>query len=110
MKRQHLPFKAGAILYSFIAATAAPAHAYEEGELIKKEGQWQYYSTEDPGLKYLLQKGVITQEEYEKGLKVIEAKDRLRQPTFRIDVNNGLNFRVGDRFLLKMRLLTQVRY
>ena len=87
-----------------------PAHALEEGELVKKDGQWQYYSTEDPGLKYLLQKGIITQEEYQRGLKVIEAKERLRQPNFRVDINNGLNFRVGDRFLLKLRILTQVRY
>ena len=28
------------------------------------------------------------------------------KPNFNIDVNNGLNIRVGSKFLLKMRLLT----
>jgi hypothetical protein len=93
-----------------ILILAHPAHAVEEGEFIKKDGKWHYYSTEDPGLKYLLLKGIITEEEYEKGLKAVETKQRLQQSNFTIDVNNGLNFRVGDRFLLKMRLLTQVRY
>ncbi len=86
------------------------AWAVEEGQLVKKDGRWQYVSTEDPGLKYLYLKGIITQEEYEKGLSIVQAKERLHQPNFKIDVNNGLNIRVGDNFLLKMRVLTQVRY
>jgi hypothetical protein len=87
-----------------------PATAVEEGQLVKKEGKWEYYSGEDPGLKYLYQKGLITQEEYDKGLRVIENKERLSKPNFGIDVNNGLNIRVGEKFFLKLRLLTQVRY
>ena len=55
-------------------------------------------------------KGIITQEEYDKGLRVIETKERLTRPTFNVDVNNGLNIRVGERFLLKLRLLAQARY
>jgi hypothetical protein len=86
------------------------AHALEEGELVRRDGQWQYLSSDDPGLKYLLLKGIISQDEYEKGRMVLETKQRLQQPTFRIDVNNGLNVRVGDKFFLKLRLLTQVRY
>jgi hypothetical protein len=86
------------------------AWAVEEGQLVKKDGRWQYVSTEDPGLKYLYLKGIITQEEYEKGLSVVQAKERLQTPNFKIDVNNGLNIRVGDNFLLKMRVLAQVRY
>jgi hypothetical protein len=86
------------------------ARAVEEGQFIKKEGKWEYYSGEDPGLKYLYQKGIITQEEYDKGLRVIETKERLTRPTFNVDVNNGLNIRVGERFLLKLRLLAQARY
>ena len=89
---------------------ATRAAAVEEGQLIKKEGKWEYYSGEDPGLKYLYLKGLITQEEYEKGLRVIETKERLSRLNFGVDVNNGLNFRVGDKFFLKLRLLTQVRY
>lgn len=84
--------------------------AVEEGQFIKKEGKWEYYSGEDPGLKYLYMKGIITQEEYDKGLRVIETKERLTRPTFNVDVNNGLNIRVGERFLLKLRLLAQARY
>ena len=89
---------------------ARPAAAVEEGQFVKKEGKWEYYSGEDPGLKYLYLKGLITQEEYDKGLRVIETKERLSRPGFSIDVNNGLNVRVGDRFLLKLRLLAQARY
>lgn len=87
-----------------------PALAVEEGQFIKKEGKWEYYSGEDPGLKYLYQKGIITQEEYDKGLRTIENKERVSRLNFGIDVNNGLNFRAGDRFFLKLRILTQVRY
>jgi len=86
------------------------ALAVEEGQLVKKEGKWEYYSGEDPGLKYLYLKGLITQEEYDKGLKVIETKERVSKPNFGIDVNNGLNLRVGEKFFLKIRLLTQARY
>ena len=86
------------------------ALAVEEGQLVKKDGKWEYYSGEDPGLKYLYLKGLITQEEYDKGLRVIETKERLSKPNFNIDVNNGLNIRVGEKFFLKLRLLTQVRY
>ena len=89
---------------------ASPALAVEEGQLVKKEGKWEYYSGEDPGLKYLYLKGIITQEEYNKGLGALENKERVSKPNYSIDVNNGLNFRVGEKFLLKLRLLTQVRY
>ena len=89
---------------------ARPAAAVEEGQFVKKEGKWEYYSGEDPGLKYLYLKGIITQEEYDKGLRVIETKERLSRPNFSVDVNNGLNVRVGDRFLFKLRLLAQARY
>ena len=86
------------------------ASAVEEGQLIRKDGKWEYVSVEDPGLKYLYLKGIISQEEYERGLKIVEAKERVSKPTYTIDVNNGLNFRVGSKFFLKLRVLTQVRY
>jgi hypothetical protein len=84
--------------------------AVEEGQFVKKEGKWEYYSGEDPGLKYLYLKGLITQEEYDKGLRTIETKERVSRLNFNVDVNNGLNIRVGDKFFLKLRLLTQARY
>jgi hypothetical protein len=99
----------------FLAAALCLAHSHhasavEEGQFIKREGKWEYYSGEDPGLKYLYQKGIITQEEYDRGLRVIENKERVSRLNFGVDVNNGLNIRVGEKFLLKLRLLTQVRY
>ena len=87
-----------------------PVEAVEEGQFVKKEGRWEYYSGEDPGLKYLYLKGIITEEEYSKGLRVLETKERITKPNFNIDVNNGLNIRVGEKFFLKIRLLEQVRY
>src|SRR3954463_3315890 len=46
-----------------LAWLTQPALAVEEGQLVKKDGKWEYYSGEDPGLKYLYMKGLITQEE-----------------------------------------------
>jgi hypothetical protein len=98
------------VLTGLVFGLLANAWAVEEGQLQKKEGRWEYAPSEDPGLKYLFLKGIITQDEYDRGLKVLETKERIVKPNFNIDVNNGLNIRVGSKFLLKMRLLTQVRY
>lgn len=108
MKRSAFAF--GASLAILWGGLTLPAAAVEEGQFIKKDGKWEYYSGEDPGLKYLLLKNIITQDEYDRGLKVIEKREQVSKPNYTIDVNNGLNFRVGDKFFLKLRLLTQVRY
>ncbi len=108
MKRS--AFALGASLVILWGGLSLPAAAVEEGQFIKKDGKWEYYSGEDPGLKYLLLKGIITQDEYDRGLKVIDKREQVSKPNYTIDVNNGLNFRVGDKFFLKLRLLTQVRY
>ncbi|MBA5869698.1 MAG: hypothetical protein GDA68_06835 [Nitrospira sp. CR2.1] len=108
MKRSTMAL--GASLAILWGGLTLPAQAVEEGQFIKKDGKWEYYSAEDPGLKYLLLKGIITQDEYDRGLKVIEKREQVSKPNYTIDVNNGLNFRVGDKFFLKLRLLTQVRY
>ncbi|MCW5799413.1 MAG: conserved exported protein of unknown function [Nitrospira sp.] len=108
MKRSAFAF--GASLAILWGGLTLPAAAVEEGQFIKKDGKWEYYSGEDPGLKYLLLKGIITQDEYDRGLKVVEKREQVSKPNYTIDVNNGLNFRVGDKFFLKLRLLTQVRY
>ena len=108
---RHLRFAIISIVFTgLVFGLIAKTWAVEEGQLQKKDGRWEYTPAEDPGLKYLLLKNIITQEEYDKGLKVIETKERVSKPNFNIDVNNGLNIRVGSKFLLKMRLLTQVRY
>ena len=105
----------GLVLVTFAVVTlftglTPPAQAVEEGQLQKKDGRWEYLPSEDPGLKYLLLKGIITQDEYDKGAKAVETRERIMKPNVNIDVNNGLNIRVGSKFLLKLRLLTQVRY
>lgn len=109
MRISGLLFVTLAVVMLFAGLTQQ-AQAVEEGQLVKKEGRWEYFSGEDPGLKYLYLKGIITQEEYDKGLRVLETRERISKPNFTIDVNNGLNIRVGEKFLLKIRLLTQVRY
>ncbi len=108
---RHLRFVIVSMVFTGLVLGLGPkGWAVEEGQLLKKEGRWEYMASEDPGLKYLLLKNIISQDEYDKGLKVIETKERVSKPNFTIDVNNGLNIRVGSKFLLKMRLLTQVRY
>ena len=108
---RHLRFIIVSMVFTGLVFGLIPkTWAVEEGQLQKMDGRWEYMATEDPGLKYLLLKGIITQDEYDKGFKVIETKERVSKPNFTIDVNNGLNIRVGSKFLLKMRLLTQVRY
>ena len=109
MRISGLVFVTFAVVMLFAGLTP-PAQAVEEGQLVKKDGKWEYYAGEDPGLKYLYLKGIINEEEYNKGLKVVETKERIAKPNFNIDVNNGLNIRVGEKFLLKVRLLTQARY
>jgi hypothetical protein len=100
-----------AVLAVFLALmSASTAWAAEEGELVKKDSQWIYSTTEDPGLKYLLEKGVITQAEYDQGARILEERQRLLAPTAQISTGNGLNIKVGNRFLLKLRTLLQFRY
>ena len=108
--RAYTFFGIAVVAGSLIAGTITSVQAVEEGQLVKKDGKWEYYSGEDPGLKYLFLKGIITQEEYDKGLRVLETREQIAKPNYSIDVNNGLNFRVGSKFFLKLRLLTQVRY
>lgn len=99
------------IILSLIGLNRVQAvHAVEEGEFVQKDGRWEYYSNEDPGLKYLYLKGIITEDEYRKGLATLETRERLSKPNFHIDVNNGLNIRVGSKFLLKLRMLIQARF
>ncbi|TKB52952.1 MAG: hypothetical protein E8D50_09225 [Nitrospira sp.] len=108
---RHLRFIIVSMIFTGLVLGLVPkGWAVEEGQLLKKDGRWEYMASEDPGLKYLLLKNIISQDEYDKGLRVLETKERVSKPNFTIDVNNGLNIRVGSKFLLKMRLLTQVRY
>jgi hypothetical protein len=108
---RHLRFVIISMVFTGLVFGLIPkGWAVEEGQLQKKDGRWEYLPSEDAGLKYLFLKSIITQDEYDKGLKMIETRERVSRPNFNIDVNNGLNIRVGSKFMLKMRMLTQVRY
>ena len=85
------------LIVGFLMLSAPFIHAVEEGQLMKKDGRWEYVTTEDPGLKYLYLKGIITQQEYERGLKVLETKEYASKPNYSVDINNGLNIRVGSK-------------
>jgi hypothetical protein len=90
--------------------TALTAWAAEEGEFVKKGGRWQYVPTEDPWGRYLLDKGIITQQEFDRGQKILESRQRVRDPGYSVSYGNGLNIKVGERFLLKLRTHLQLRY
>jgi len=86
------------------------AWAAEEGEFVKKGGHWQYVPTEDPWGRYLLEKGIISQEEFDRGQRILESRQRVRDPGYSVGYGNGLNIKVGDKFLLKLRVQLQFRY
>src|SRR5687768_5357195 len=96
-------------MFFLVVTSVSGAWAAEEGEFVKKGGRWQYVQTEDPGLRYLLQKGIITQEEYDRGAKVLESRQRVREPGYTVSTGNGLNIKVGDKFFLKLRAHMQFR-
>ncbi len=77
--------------------------AVEEGELVRKDGRWEYVTGEDPALKYLLEKHLITQGEYDKGAHIIEMRERLSAQPFHINYGQGLNIKTKDNFFLKVR-------
>jgi len=97
-------------MFFLVVTSVSGAWAAEEGEFVKKSGRWQYVQTEDPGLRYLLQKGIITQEEYDRGAKILESRQRVRDPGYTVSTGNGLNIKAGDKFFLKLRAHTQFRY
>lgn len=47
-----------------LLAGAGSVRAVEYGKLVQKDGKWVFQSTEDPVLKLMQAKGVITNEEY----------------------------------------------
>ncbi|MCS6287117.1 MAG: hypothetical protein H8K08_16985 [Nitrospira sp.] len=86
------------------------AWAVEEGELVGKEGRWGYVTREDPALKYLLEKHIITQEEYDEGARIVEEREHPSAPSFHLNYGQGLNIETGDQFFLKLRGLMQFRF
>ena len=47
-----------------IVVGAGSVRAVEYGEMVQKDGKWVFRSTEDPVLKLMLTKGLITNERY----------------------------------------------
>lgn len=90
-------------LASSITGVLPVVWAVEEGELVRKDGRWEYVIREDPALKYLLEKRLITQEEYDQGAHIIEMRERFSAPTFHLNYGQGLNIKTKDNFFLKVR-------
>ncbi|MEW6544829.1 MAG: porin [Nitrospirota bacterium] len=91
-----------------------PAHAVESGKLIEKDGKYVFVETQDPALRLLmeraLEKGLITQEEYEQALKDSETYAYLTQSPFKLWYDRGFNVSVNDNaFFLKIRARAQFR-
>jgi hypothetical protein len=86
------------------------AWAVEEGKLVQREGHWEYVSGEDPALKLLLEKHIITQDEYEQGARIIDMRERLSARPFDINYGQGLNINTQDNFLLKVRGAMQLAF
>ena len=67
MKRTLMPSEAlycglfSAVL--FLTGTSS-VNAVEYGEVVQKDGKWEFKNTEDPVLKYMHDKHVITDEDY----------------------------------------------
>src|SRR5688572_6118732 len=66
------------ILFSVVGAGSVKAVEY--GEMVRQNGEWVFRSTEDPVLKLMRDKGVITNERYlevsaQKGKNWIEPAD-----------------------------------
>ncbi len=88
--------------------------AVDSGKLIEKDGQYVFVESQDPAIKLLLerslQKGIITQEEFDHTLKESEVHAYLTQPSFKSWYDRGFNFSMNDNaFLLKIRGRVQMR-
>lgn len=52
------------MLAILLCVGTGPVRAVEYGELIEKDGKWEFKNTEDPGLKLMRDKGLITHDSY----------------------------------------------
>ena len=80
----------------------------ESGKLVEKDGKYVFVESQDPAVQLLLEraleKGLITQEEYDKTIKESERRAYLMQPSFKMWYDRGFNFSMNDNaFLLKIR-------
>jgi hypothetical protein len=96
------------IVTCLVSMHPVKAHAVDSGKLIEKDGQYVFVESLDPSVRLLLeralQKGLITQEEYDKAIKESETRAYLMQPSFKMWYDRGFNFSMNDNaFLLKIR-------
>ncbi|MDE3242317.1 MAG: hypothetical protein KGO52_06320 [Nitrospirota bacterium] len=94
--------------------TVDVAEAVDSGKLIEKDGQHVFVESQDPAVKLLLErslnKGLITQDEYDRVLKESETHAYLNKPSFNAWYDRGFNISTNDNaFLLKIRGLVQMR-
>ncbi len=95
-----------AMFVSFMKPAAV--EAVESGKLIEKDGQYVFVESQDPAIKLLLErslnKGLITQDEYDRVLKESETHAYLTKLPFKAWYDRGFNISTNDNaFLLKIR-------
>ncbi len=91
-----------------LLAGSPDAAAVESGKLIEKNGEYVFVESQDPAIKLLLEralnKGLITQEEYERVLEESETYRYQTQLPFKVWYDRGFNFSTNDNaFFLKIR-------
>jgi len=89
--------------------------AAERGQLVEKEGQYQFVESMDPATRLLLeravQQGTISQDEYHQVVEASERRAQLLQPSFKAWYDRGFNFSMNDNaFYLKIRGFIQARF
>jgi hypothetical protein len=99
----------GACLVAACIVFVAPVRAAEFGEMVQKDGKWVFQSTEDPVLKLLQKKGLISDAEYAQVTEQVEKQKHAAAPRFRVGYNRGLFFE-SDKFSLKARVRIQFRF
>ena len=103
-----------AMVTVLVSGHAVEARAVDSGKLIEKDGQYVFVESMDPSVRLLLeralQKGLITQEEYDKAVQESETRAYLMQPSYKMWYDRGFNFSMNDNaFLLKIRARLQFR-
>ncbi len=95
---------------ALMASLTGPNHAWgvESGRVVEKDGSYVFIESQDPAMRLLLEraveKGLITQEEYEKALRDSEAYRYQTQLPFKLWYDRGFNVSVNDNaFFLKIR-------
>lgn len=76
---------------------AAFVQGAEFGEMLQKDGKWVFQPTEDPVLKLLQRKGLISDAEYDQIVEEVETRKQAAAPKCRVGYNRGLFFESDKR-------------